>query len=46
MVAMLLKQVRKACQSRLSKAVTNADKASSTETVFGFADLCSCATAD
>jgi hypothetical protein len=28
----------------LSRAVTNADKASSTEAVFGFANLCSCAT--
>src|ERR1700722_4956026 len=43
-VAVVLKQVRKACQSRLSKAVTNADKASSTEAVFGSADLCCRAT--
>src|ERR1700723_3834606 len=44
MVAVVLKQARKACQSRLSNAVTNADKASSTEADFACAELCSCAT--
>ena len=46
MAGVLLKQVREASQSRLSKAVKNPDKASSIEAAFGFANVFSCATTD
>jgi hypothetical protein len=45
-VAVLLKLARKAGQSRLSKAVKNADKASSTEAAFEFNTDFSCVIAD